>query len=120
MRVDETYCVILLLASGEPLIIKESKKFDECKALFDQVEADWITSRKTKGAIFKLRDPWIFSCDPWFILRITLVPKKVPKAADSQNPYQRRMEQVGFANAMKSSPIVKGELTDEGYTSDSE
>jgi hypothetical protein len=118
MRVDETYGVILLLANGEPLVIKESKKFDECKALFDQIEADWIKSRKTKGEVFKLRSPFIFSCDPQFILRVSLVPKKIPKAANSQNPYQRRMEEVGFEAMRVAAPKLKGELTDEGYTTE--
>lgn len=120
MKVEETYCVVLLLASGEPLVVKESKDFEKCKAIFDQVEADWIKSRKTKGSVFQLRDPWIFSCDPWFILRVSLVPKRMPKPADSQNPYQRHMEQVGFSQAMKSPQIARSELTDQGYTSDNE
>lgn len=116
MKIEETYCVILLQASGEPLTVKESKNFAECKAAFDQVESDWIKARKTKGEIFKLRDPWIFSCDPQFIVRITLVPKRIPKVASSDNPYQRRMESQGFAATLKNP--LGSELTDEGYTQD--
>jgi hypothetical protein len=119
MRRDTTtYCVFLLQASGEAISVKESKNFEECKAVFDAVEAEWEKSRKTKGAVFKMRDPFVFSCDPSFILRVSLVPKVTPKLASSQNPYQKRMEEVGFGAMQRVAPTVHGELTDEGYTSD--
>jgi hypothetical protein len=115
MKVSERYSVVILQATGEPLELLDSSKFDECKALFDKIEVDLEKARKTKGALFKLRDPYILSCDPQFIVRVMLVPKKVPKVTDSDNPYQKRMERQGFAATMKS-PV--SELTDEGYSND--
>jgi hypothetical protein len=116
MRVEQKYAVILLQATGEPLTLKESVKFEECKALYDKTLADLEKARKTKGAMFKLENPWIFSCDPQFILRVTLVPVKIPKPAEAGNPYQQRMESQGFAETMKNP--LGGPLTDEGYTKD--
>ena len=115
MKVQQKYAVILLQATGEPLSIKESNSYEECKAIFDKIESDLEKARKTKGALFKLKDPWIISCDPQFIVRISLIPKTIPKVTDSDNPYQRRMEKNGFANTMKN-PM--GELTDEGYSTE--
>jgi hypothetical protein len=117
MKIQERYSVIILQATGEPLEIKESSNFAECKVIYEKIVADLEIARKTKK-LFRLSDPWIFSCDPQFIVRVTLVPKKVPVVADSENPYQRRMLQKGFAAAMKNPPeqiLGGGELTDEGY-----
>lgn len=116
MKVQERYSVVILQATGEPLEIKESSNFAECKVIYEKIVADLEIARKAKK-LFRLSDPWIFSCDPQFIVRVTLVPKKVPMVADSENPYQRRMLQKGFAAAMKNPPdqILAGELTDEGY-----
>lgn len=115
MKIQERYSVIVLQATGEPLEIKESTNFAECKVIYDKIVTDLEIARKTKK-LFKLNDPWIFSCDPQFIVRVTLVPKKVPAIADSENPYQRRMIDKGFAAAMKNPPTEKlGDLMDEGY-----
>jgi hypothetical protein len=117
VKVEETYGVILLQATGETTVIKESTDFAECKALFDKIESELEKARKTKGALFKLRDPFIFSCDPSLIVRISLVPKKVPKVTDSQNPYQKRMEKFGFSETFKN-PTIGSELLDEGYNNE--
>ena len=111
MKVEMTYVVIVLQATGEPLSIMESSVYADCKASYDKIVMDLEKARKTK-TLFKLSEPWIFACDPQFIVRVTLVPKKVPKVADDGNPYQRRMIEKGFANTMKN-PV--SDLTDEGY-----
>jgi len=113
MKIKESYAVIILQATGEPLSVFEGENFVDCKAVFDKIEADLEKARKTKGALFKLRDPFILSCDPSMIVRISLVPRKAPIVADSENPYQKRMLKNGFAATMKNP--MGSELTDEGY-----
>jgi hypothetical protein len=113
MKVKESYIVYILQATGEPLEVHKSENFAECKTIFDKLELELEKARKTKGALFKLRDPFILSCDPQFIVRISLVPRKDPIVTDVENPYQKRMLDRGFAATMKN-PLA-GELMDEGY-----
>lgn len=112
MKVEERYSVIIMQATGEPLEVKESANFAECKVFYDKLLSDLETARKTKK-LFKLNDPWIFACDPQFIVRVTLIPKKIPQMADSENPYHQRMLKNGFAATMKNP--LGTELTDLGY-----
>lgn len=113
MKPAQKYAVYILQATGESLEIIESS-FEICKEMFDKLELELEKARKTKGALFKLRDPWILSCDPSVIVRLTLTPKKTPSLVSADNPYQKRMENLGFSKALRNP----SENTDEGYTTD--
>lgn len=117
-QVEEQVLQVLLYRKDqiEPIVIMESTDFSECKKVWKSLIDTWTKAHK-EAEPFVLEKPIVTAVEPGIIGEIKIFPKKELKMnIDPNNPYQKRMMQVGLSD-MKNvrQNIYNSELMDEGF-----
>ena len=92
------------------ILVDESEDFDKLHETWKELHSKWKQC-SDENAPYILEDPIVTAFNPILIREITITIKQSARKINSNNPYERRMQDQGFGGTRG----VATDLLDQGY-----